>query len=76
MEALRGRVFFSLGNTNEISQAFLICALEGAFSLPVHHFLMGEGKREEFLAIGHSSGIDTLLGLWFSLSNRSAYWLY
>ncbi|MBQ1491536.1 MAG: DUF2877 domain-containing protein [Blautia sp.] len=60
-----------LNRTNDISRAFLDCALRGEFSLPVHHFFMGQGSLPEFLAIGHSSGMDTLLGIYLSLRSHS-----
>ena len=62
-----------LDRTNDISRAFLELALRGEFSLPVHHFFMGQGNLSEFLAIGHSSGVDTLLGIFLSLRSHSGF---
>lgn len=59
-----------LQDTIDISAAFLACALENQFSLAVNS--LGEvpsytNMKESFLAIGHSSGIDTLCGVYFAL---------
>ena len=60
----------NLKNTNEISQAFLRCALGNHFSYAVN-FLWNnpplEDITKEFLNIGHSSGIDTLCGIYYAL---------
>lgn len=58
----------NLQRTNEISQAFLSCALKGHFSLAVNNLWNKPSAEEianDFLAIGHSSGMDTLCGIYF-----------
>lgn len=60
-----------LTDTIDISAAFLACALEKQFSLPVNRLCTlpsPEEIRTQFQAIGHSSGMDTLCGILFSLS--------
>lgn len=59
-----------LNDTIDISAAFLSCALQNEFSLAVNS--LGTlpsylDMRKSFLAIGHSSGIDTLCGVYFAL---------
>ncbi len=66
-----------LFDTNDISRTFLQAALDGQFSSAVQAFsqIKKEDLREpsatasmlseRFLAIGHSSGIDTLCGIYF-----------
>lgn len=59
-----------LADTNDISSAFLNCALQQHFSLPVH--LAAQGIPTEiidtlFKQIGHSSGMDTLCGISYIL---------
>lgn len=60
-----------LSDTVDISAAFLSCALKDQFSLPVVS-LYGLPAPEEILAsfsaVGHSSGIDTLCGILWSLA--------
>lgn len=63
-----------LCDTNDISAAFLRCALEGQFSLAVNLLPKLESAAEilsVFSEIGHSSGTDTLCGVYFVLKNRS-----
>lgn len=84
VEQVRNSVSLHLQNTNEISMAFIKCALDNQFSVPVislYQWLCSEdGSLESrksqsdeilqsFLAIGHSSGIDTLTGIWWALEN-------
>ena len=62
-----------LQDTNDISRAFLSCALKGQFSqtikiLQEHPDIDAAGLQENFLKIGHSSGIDTLCGIYFYLN--------
>lgn len=67
--ALTERLKEKLHDTNEISAAFLNCALQRHYSQPVCHlFLDGitSNTLSEFTAIGHSSGMDTLYGLYYS----------
>lgn len=59
-----------LGDTNDISAAFLRCALEGEFSLAVNSLTALPSARNilsAFSEIGHSSGTDTLCGIYFIL---------
>lgn len=59
-----------LRDTIDISAAFLACALQNEFSLAVNSLETCSSideLRESFLAIGHSSGIDTLCGVYFAL---------
>lgn len=61
-----------LQDTIDISAAFLACALQNEFSLAVNSLETCpsiDEMRERFLAIGHSSGIDTLCGVYFALDN-------
>lgn len=61
----------NLANTNDISGAFLQSAIRGQYSEPVIRLLSCRDKgmeeivraAEEFLSIGHSSGVDTLCGM-------------
>lgn len=62
-----------LSDTNDISRAFLTCALKGQFSqtiktLQEHPDIDTTSIQESFLKIGHSSGIDTLCGIYFYLN--------
>ena len=67
---LKSTITDRLSETIDISAAFLSCALEGEFSLPVSS-LYGLPSPEEILSsfeeIGHSSGTDTLCGILWSL---------
>lgn len=59
-----------LADTIDISAAFLACALVDEFSAAVNILseMPSQSKiRTHFLEIGHSSGIDTLCGIWFAL---------
>ena len=61
-----------LQDTIDISAAFLACALQNKFSLAVNSLEATPSYievKESFLAIGHSSGIDTLCGIYFALDN-------
>lgn len=67
---LKSSISEHLQDTIDISAAFLACALQNQFSLAVNS--LGtlpslEDMKESFLAIGHSSGIDTLCGVYFAL---------
>lgn len=72
--SLRRAVHAHLQDTNDISRAFLACALERQFSLPVVSLGKSSGAvtSDEILAsfskIGHSSGIDTLCGIYYALT--------
>ena len=74
-------------NTNEISSTFIDCALRGQFSKAiidlygsvcssnVNSSEIGQETKENllnsFLDIGHTSGIDTLTGIYWSMANLS-----
>lgn len=74
-------------NTNEISSAFIDCALRGQFSkaiIDLYDSLCldnvqspGIGQEyidnllDSFLDIGHTSGIDTLTGIYWSMTHLS-----
>lgn len=67
---LKSAIKEHLQDTIDISAAFLSCALENQFSLAVNGLSSVpslENMKENFLAIGHSSGIDTLCGVYFIL---------
>ncbi|QNS14395.1 DUF2877 domain-containing protein [Mannheimia bovis] len=63
----------NLVNTNAISNRFLDCALQQQFSLPILAFFKNLDKQnieieqlsKLFENIGHSSGIDTLYGIYY-----------
>ena len=59
----------NLNNTNDISRAFLNCALHGHYSQAVNKLWTNpscEQISQMFLEIGHSSGMDTLCGIYFA----------
>ena len=68
--ALAEQIRHALSRTNDISRAFLVCALEGHFSQAVLS-LKNEADpallRQRFAAIGHSSGMDTAAGILYCL---------
>lgn len=69
--ALTVKIEEHLSDTNDISRAFLQCALEYHFSKPVKELPgadTAEGICRSFEEIGHSSGMDTLCGVLFALS--------
>lgn len=72
--ALRQEIHAHLQDTNDISRAFLACALERQFSLPVVSLGKSSGAvtsrkiLASFSKIGHSSGIDTLCGIYYALT--------
>jgi len=58
--------------TTLVSASYLAFAAQGIFATPLHQFalaLSGEGELtdaiDDLLTIGHSSGADTLLGIWY-----------
>lgn len=70
---LRRTIAGLLSNTNQISAAFLQCALEKQFSLAICSLTALPSSEEilaNFLKIGHSSGTDTLCGIAYVLQNR------
>ena len=58
----------NLTRTNAISTAFLRCAMEGQFSEAIVTLgsVAFSQSQQMFHAIGHSSGADTLCGLYFA----------
>lgn len=68
---LEHHILHALDRTNEISAAFLRCAVLGHFSAPVHLLkdpaVTAECIYQTFSGIGHSSGIDTLCGIYTAL---------
>lgn len=71
-DIIRRLILEHITDTNDISGAFLTCALEGQFSQSVN----GLWKRSEqssdeilesFAKIGHSSGVDSLCGIFYVL---------
>ncbi len=64
-EALRKEIIQSLHRTNDISRAFLECALEGQYGQLVLDFYVKSAEEIllEAKEIGHSSGMDTLCGI-------------
>lgn len=66
---LKEEISASLEKTNDISAAFLNCALKNMYSKAVIDLFSisdassGLDSEKSFLAIGHSSGIDTLCGI-------------
>lgn len=71
--ALHREIAGHLTDTNVISAAFLQCALEGEFSQAVNSLTSLPSCTHiltEFAKIGHSSGTDTLCGIYFLLHNR------
>lgn len=73
---LRQHLALHLNDTNDISSTFLRCALEGQFSLAVNVLPQLTSPIEIFRVfseIGHSSGTDTLCGIYFLLKNRTYF---
>lgn len=67
---LRDTAANRLSDTIDISAAFLSCALKEQFSLPVvslYELPAPEDILTSFGAVGHSSGMDTLCGILWSL---------
>ena len=65
---LREAIHENLSRTNEISRSFLISALEGHFSQAVNELWNNPDEEtiaEMFGSIGHSSGMDTLCGIYY-----------
>ena len=71
-KAIRTEIQAHLRDTNDISGAFLQCALDGHFSKAINRLSQAplpdaDEILETFLEIGHSSGIDSLCGIYFVL---------
>jgi hypothetical protein len=67
---LKECILAHLSDTNDISSAFLRCALDGHYSLPVNMLTSlpkADAIFRAFSEIGHSSGIDSLCGIYFVL---------
>lgn len=67
---LTSEIASRLSDTIDISAAFLSCALQNNYSLAVNHLLQvptPDVILAEFTKIGHSSGIDTLCGVYWGL---------
>ncbi|MBU9811448.1 DUF2877 domain-containing protein [Rahnella sp. SL6] len=52
--------------TSSVSCAYLHHAVRGQFSTPLLHLARAR-RAEQVLSLGHSSGADTLLGVWLAL---------
>lgn len=65
---LRKEISQHLGDTNDISRTFLSCALQSHFSRPVKELPYSDTSKilSSFCQIGHSSGIDTLCGIFYA----------
>lgn len=75
-EVFRKEISLHLKSTNDISQAFLNCALSNQFSYPVIKLPQDISERSifnEFSNIGHTSGMDTLTGIIFVFINASLF---
>ena len=74
-QILKQRLPLHLSDTNDISAAFLSCALHNQFSLPVSA-LPNAQTADQILAtfknIGHSSGVDTLCGIYY-ICNQNTF---
>ncbi len=69
-DQLRQTLQSRLADTNDISRAFLQCAIDNQYSQPVFELAEYQSHREildSFKRIGHSSGIDTLCGILYAL---------
>ena len=74
VKLLKKQIQNNLQNTNDISRAFLSCSLNDNFSTPVlnlPYFKSPDEVYDNFKKIGHSSGIDTLCGIYYSLNTIS-----
>lgn len=72
--ALKKEIADHLKDTNDISRAFLSCALKGQFSQSIKMLRENPDAdpgtiQENFQNIGHSSGIDSLCGIFFCLEH-------
>ncbi|MEG0369610.1 MAG: DUF2877 domain-containing protein [Lachnospiraceae bacterium] len=68
---LKEKIRENFQNTNDISGAFLTCALSSHFSKSVKDLPSASCSKEiliSFEQIGHSSGMDTLCGIFYGLS--------
>lgn len=65
VQCLSGQIFDGLSRTNDISRAFLRCALEGQYAEVIQLFYTQPVRviLSEIRRIGHTSGVDTLCGI-------------
>lgn len=71
-QQLRNALPRQLYRTNEISAAFIKCALEGRFSQHICNIGANSNAKQllsDFQRVGHSSGIDTLCGIYWIMKN-------
>jgi hypothetical protein len=65
---LKEKIGVNLNNTNDISRTFLRCALLSHFSKPIKDLIIPasvEDIHASFEAVGHSSGFDSLCGIYY-----------
>lgn len=68
---LREKISLHVDDTNLISSTFLLCAINGQFSLPITKLPKMKSSSSimsVFKKIGHSSGIDSLCGIYYICS--------
>nr|WP_314463524.1 DUF2877 domain-containing protein [uncultured Clostridium sp.] len=66
---LKERIGANLNKTNDISRTFLQCALSSHFSKPIKDLVFPASPEDilaSFEAVGHSSGIDSLCGIYYA----------
>lgn len=69
--ALRREIAENMEKTNDISRSFFRAALEGQFMeivKDIGRFDSASAMRRAFEAIGHSSGMDTLSGIYYGMA--------
>lgn len=74
VKLLKNKIQNNLHKTNDISSAFLSCALDYNFSdiiLNLPYMKSSNEIYDNFKKIGHSSGIDTLCGIYYCLNTIS-----
>ena len=68
---LKENIRANLSNTNDISRTFLSCALSSHFGKPVKDLVFPSSPEDilaSFEAVGHSSGIDSLCGIYYAFT--------
>lgn len=68
---LKKEIRYHIYHTNDISHSFFLSALEGYFSNAIKNiteYSTATRIREAFLDIGHSSGMDSLRGIYYGIS--------
>ncbi|MDD2980259.1 MAG: DUF2877 domain-containing protein [Hespellia sp.] len=76
-DTLQEEIASHLADTNDISGAFLTSALHHHYSLAINQLMSDcsfDDLLEAFRSIGHSSGIDTLCGIYFILDCFKDIW--